>query len=187
MNDSECKRANPPEEDAASIATSVSEETAPPADTLPSILHSVDTEPTCIPAADHQVVPCALPSPPARGRDCRRYRRRSPCSDSSSSSSSSPSSSSCSPSPKRQIYYFKSQCVGSSFGTCTCVIFLSSIWQAAAQTLREQFLFVFPLSLRVSVPPAELQVVLLQKEMQQVQVPLPVLVLLQISIAAYQQ
>lgn len=104
MNDSECKRANPPEEDAASIATSVSEKPAPPADTLPSILHSVDTEPTCRPAADHQVVPCALPSPPARGRDCRRYRRRSPCSNSSSSSysSSSPSSSSCSPSPKRR-------------------------------------------------------------------------------------
>lgn len=128
MNDSECKRANPPEEDAASIATSVSEKTAPPADTLPSILHSLDTEPMCRPAADHQVVPCALPSPPARGRDCRRYRRRSPCSDSSSSSysSSSPSSSSCSPSPKRQIYYFKSQCVGLSFGTCTCIIFLPS-------------------------------------------------------------
>lgn len=184
-NDSECKQANSPEEDASSITTSVCEETAPAADMLPSILHSVDTGPTCRPAADHQVVPCALPSPPARGRDSRRYRRRSPCSDSSSSSysSPSPSSSSCSPSPKRQVYFFKSQCVGA----CACIILLFTVLQATTQTFREQFLFVFPFSLRVSVPAAELQVALLQKEMQQVQVPLPVLVLLQVSIAAYQQ
>lgn len=107
--DSECNEVN------TSVNHSVSVETAAPADTLLSILHQVDTQRTCKSAADHQVAPCVVPSPPARGRGRRRrYRRRSPCSDSSSSSysSSSASSSSCSPSPKRQVSHSKCQCVG---------------------------------------------------------------------------
>lgn len=64
---------------------------------------------------------------------------------------------------------------------------LFSTLQAAAQTFREQFLFLFPSSLRVPVSTTQLQVVLPQKEMQQVQVPVSVLVVLQVPIAAYQQ
>lgn len=122
--DSECKQSSFPSEVDASANKSVSEETAPPTDTLLSILHNVDTQRTCKSVAEHQVAPCVIPSPPARGRGRRRsYRRRSPCSDSSSSSysSSSASSSSCSPSPKRQLSHSKYLCVCVHLRTCVCV------------------------------------------------------------------
>lgn len=77
--------------------------------------------------------------------------------------------------------------MGASFRKQTCIILLFSILQAAAQTFREQFLFLLPFSLRVSVSTTELRVVLLPKKMQQVQIPVSVLVLLQIPIATYQQ
>ncbi|XP_054460756.1 peroxisome proliferator-activated receptor gamma coactivator-related protein 1 isoform X2 [Anoplopoma fimbria] len=80
-------------------------ETSPSTDVVPS--DSAATKTNCVFAAEDETASCTLPtpppSPPARGREKRRYGRRSPCSDSSSSSpSSSSSSSSASPSPKRQ-------------------------------------------------------------------------------------
>ncbi|XP_070684325.1 peroxisome proliferator-activated receptor gamma coactivator-related protein 1-like isoform X2 [Pempheris klunzingeri] len=81
-------------------------ETSPSTNEVLSL--SENTEKHCGRAAEDKTTPCTLPtpppSPPVRGREKRRYRRGSPCSNSSSSSrsSSSSSSSSASRSPKRQ-------------------------------------------------------------------------------------